>query len=319
MLRPSSDRAARRPALRPGFIAAGLAIGLLFVAAGLATRPSGAAGQGPDTRAAIESMLATERSFARLSAEQGMRAAFLTYIADDGIGFRPGPVLLKEAVRNDPEPPTGFRLLWEPRYGDIAASGDLGYLTGPYTVESPAEDGSVRRRQGCFFSMWRRQKGGDWRNVLDIGVHLAAAPEFAAGFAHAPHPPRYAGKESETKATRALRTADDDFNNAAHDTSFGIALGTVLDDAARIYRDGRAPITTRAEALRVFAGTGPLAAGETMFAAAAKSGDLGYTYGRYQFAGAGGESGHYARAWVRDPAGAWHLAADITSPDAAHP
>jgi len=310
------DRVFAAPDLRPRLIRAGVAVAVLFMAVGLAARPSDAAGGGAGSGTAIDSMVEAERSFARLSAEQGMRAAFLAFIADDGIGFRPGPVLLKEAVRNDPGPAPGFRLLWEPRYGDIAASGELGYLTGPYTVESPAEDGGVRRRQGCFFSMWRRQKKGDWRNVLDIGVRTPAPPEFAAGFTSAPHPPRHVGKESETKATRALRTADDDFNHAAHDTSFGIALGTVLDDAARIYRDGRAPTTSRAEALRAFAGAGPLAAAETMFAAAAKGGDLGYTYGRYQFAGAGGESGHYARAWVRDPAGVWRLVADIASPDA---
>jgi ketosteroid isomerase-like protein len=290
----------------------------LILAATSAIAAAAVAASGADgADAALDSMVEAERSFARLSVEKGMRAAFLAWIADDGIGFRPGPVLLREAVRNDPEPE--FKLLWEPRLGDIAASGDLGYITGPYTVESQADDGSVLRRQGCFFSVWRRQKKGGWRNVLDIGVRLPAPPEFTAGFRRAPRAGRFAGKASVAKATRSLLAADEDFNRAAHDTSFGIALGTVLDAAARMHRNGRAPITSRAEALRVFAGAGPLAEAGTIHAAAAASGDLGYTYGRYLFAGAGGESGHYARAWVRDRSGAWLLAADITSPDPGRP
>jgi ketosteroid isomerase-like protein len=268
---------------------------------------------------ALNSMVDTERAFARLSAEKGMRAAFLAYIADDGVGFRPGPVPLKETMRNDPEPSPGLRLLWEPRYGDIAVSGDLGYITGPFTVESPAPDGGIRRRQGCFFSIWRLQTGGEWRNVLDIGVRLPEAAPFAPGFTRAPHAGRFTGKGAAEKATRSMRNAEEDFHRAARDTSFAIALGTVLDPLARIHRDGRAPLTSRDEALRALAGAGPLAEAATLFAAAAASGDLGYTYGRYLFAGTGGESGHYARAWVRDAAGAWRLAADITSPDAGRP
>jgi len=280
---------------------------------------SGAAPAASAAEAALDAMVDAERAFARLSAEQGMRTAFLAYIADDGVGFRPGPIPLKETMRDDPEPPPGLRLQWEARYGDIAASGDLGYITGPYTVESPAPDGGTRRRQGCFFSIWRLQAGGAWRNVLDIGVRLPETAPFAPGFTRAPHAGRFTGKGSADKAARSLRAAEEDFHRAARDTSFAIALGTVLDPAARVHRDGRAPIASRAEALRILAGAGPLAEAATLFATAAASGDLGYTYGRYLFAGAGAESGHYARAWVRDAAGAWRLAADITSPDAARP
>jgi len=298
---------------------AAAAFALLAGAALAAGATTDTAGTASPADAALDAMVDTERAFARLSAEQGMRAAFLAYIADDGVGFQPGPVPLKETMRNAPETPPGFRLLWEPRYGDIAARGDLGYITGPFSVESPAPDGSIRRRQGCFFSVWKVQKGGAWRNVLDIGVRLPEPAVFAPGFTRAPHAGRFTGKGSAAKATQSLRDAEADFNRAAHDTSFAIALGMVLDPAARLHRDGRAPLTSRAEVLRAFAGAGPLAEADTLFAAAAASGDLGYTYGRYLFTGAGAESGHYARVWVRDAAGAWRLVADITSPDTGRP
>jgi len=314
---PATSSHATAPRAAAVFIGAALALGAVGAAAGSRGVTAGAAGS---ATAPLDAMVDTERAFARQSVEQGMKAAFLTYIADDGIGFQPAPVPLKEEMRQAPETPPGFLLQWEPRYGDIAASGDLGYITGPFSVDVPAPDGSTRHRQGCFFSVWKLEKGGAWRNVLDIGVHLPEPAAFAPGFTRAPHVGRFTGKGSATKATQSLREAEADFNRAAHDTSFAIALGMVLDPTARMHRDGRAPLTSREEALRAFSGTGPVAEAATLFAAAAASGDLGYTYGRYLFAATGGESGHYARVWVRDAAGAWRLVADITSPDPArHP
>jgi hypothetical protein len=47
------------------------------------------------------------------------------------VGFdgQSGPA--KDQIRANPDPPADLQLIWEPRFGDIAASGDLGYLTGP--------------------------------------------------------------------------------------------------------------------------------------------------------------------------------------------
>src|SRR5215813_12698567 len=42
-------------------------------------------------------MAQTERAFARLSVEKGVREAFTTYFADDGVNFQPHPVNTKEA------------------------------------------------------------------------------------------------------------------------------------------------------------------------------------------------------------------------------
>src|SRR5258706_16019270 len=42
---------------------------------------------------ALESLVETERAFSRTSTEQGTRAAFVAFIAEDGILFRPTAVV----------------------------------------------------------------------------------------------------------------------------------------------------------------------------------------------------------------------------------
>ena len=59
----------------------------------LAVSAAGLAGcqEAPDG-SPLESLVATERAFSRMSVAEGTRAAFLAFFADDGVNFSPGPV-----------------------------------------------------------------------------------------------------------------------------------------------------------------------------------------------------------------------------------
>ena len=65
---------------------------------------------------------------------------------------------------------------------------------------------------------------------------------------------------------------------------------------------------------RSLASQPPFTAGVTRGAVAARSGDLGYTYGTYAWAGTSPQHGFYARVWTRDTAGTWVLALDVLQP-----
>lgn len=60
------------------------------------------------------------------------------------------------------------RLTWKPAGGDISASGDLGYTFGTYEFTSPGQDGS-QTEYGKYTSIWKLQKDGSWKVVLDMG------------------------------------------------------------------------------------------------------------------------------------------------------
>jgi len=81
---------------------------------------------------ALEKMVQTERDFAAACRKVGLRDSFLQFFADEALFFVPEPVRAKEGLSKRPSEPFAARqLTWEPRLGDVAASGDLGWLTGP--------------------------------------------------------------------------------------------------------------------------------------------------------------------------------------------
>lgn len=57
-----------------------------------------------------------------------------------------------------------FKLQWYPVKAEVAESGHTGYTTGNWKITTP--DSTVH---GCYVSIWKRQKDGTWKYVLDGG------------------------------------------------------------------------------------------------------------------------------------------------------
>lgn len=264
-------------------------------------------------RPALSAMADAERAFARAAAQRGIRAAFLEFLDDDAIGFQPVLGNAREAYRASPEPPDPLatKLVWEPRTGEIAASGDLGWLTGPYRV-IPGGDGS-RTRYGCYFSVWRRVADGPWRVLIDVGITTAEACAFAAaGFVpSADKEARFSGPAAS--ARESLRAADVEVARDAQKVGAATALAKVLNARVRVHRSGHQPVVGRGAAAKWLRANATSLSFTPLDGDSAGSGDLGYTYGRYTH---GAETGYYVRVWHRTAAGAWTLVADIESPAA---
>jgi ketosteroid isomerase-like protein len=59
-----------------------------------------------------------------------------------------------------------FRLTWEPVKVEVSISGDLGYTFGNWELYD-YQRGKIR--YGNYITIWRKQKDGTWRWVLDGG------------------------------------------------------------------------------------------------------------------------------------------------------
>jgi ketosteroid isomerase-like protein len=66
------------------------------------------------------------------------------------------------------------QLLWAPVGADISSSGDLGYTYGTYEFHSKSKDGKASVEYGKYTSIWKLQRDGNWKIVLDMGN---ASPE----------------------------------------------------------------------------------------------------------------------------------------------
>src|SRR3954468_24484424 len=87
-------------------------------------------------------VIAAERAFSAHAAVVGVAPSFLDFMTDDAIVFSPGPSpgpvsarALYAAAPPGKTPKEGGALLaWWPGYAGIARSGDLGFTTGPASV-----------------------------------------------------------------------------------------------------------------------------------------------------------------------------------------
>jgi uncharacterized protein (TIGR02246 family) len=111
-----------------------------------------------------EQVRATERAFAKTMADRDA-AAFATFLAKDAVFMSGG-----KAMRGAQEVADGWKqyfsgpmpFSWEPQNVEVVGSGTLAMSSGP--VLDPAG-----KRIGTFNSVWRRDRGGKWKIVLDNG------------------------------------------------------------------------------------------------------------------------------------------------------
>jgi ketosteroid isomerase-like protein len=262
----------------------------------------------------LAAMAQTERDFAKAATVVGWRDAFLEYFADDAIAFAPGVVPAKDGLRKQPSTPFSIaELVWEPRTGDVAASGDLGWLTGPSTSINRRAAEPVTR-YGCYLSVWRKQADGQWRVFIDVGANSPEPVGFAAGFTRTTIPNPYAGREGKTAATARLIEADRTLNDDIAARGYARAFDIRLASAARLHRPGSVPQTGRDAVVRWLGLNAVAGSAKDGGVEAASSGDFGYTYGTYEVRDPKPHTGAYVRLWNRDAAGQWWLMVDVAQP-----
>jgi ketosteroid isomerase-like protein len=114
-------------------------------------------------------MMNADRAFSKMCEEKGMKAAFIEYLDSNGVLLRPNhlPIAGADAVdfliqQNDAD----YTMTWEPKNGVIAKSGELGYTYGIYALRPSVKDTIL---YGTYVSIWKKEKGGIWKYVLDSG------------------------------------------------------------------------------------------------------------------------------------------------------
>ncbi|HET7217324.1 MAG TPA: DUF4440 domain-containing protein [Vicinamibacterales bacterium] len=260
---------------------------------------------------ALAAMAETEREFARTATVKGWRDAFLDFFADDAIAFVPQVTSAKERLRKQPSTPFAeLELVWEPRTGDVAASGELGWLTGPSTSINH-KNPEAKPGHGCYLSIWRKQPDGTWRVFIDVGVNAPEATPFPPGFTRTTTPTHYAGKDGKEAATRDLAAADRALNAQLLVQGPARALAPRLTDVSRLHRVGRVPIVGRDRIVAYLEQNAQPKSAKDTAAEASAAGDVGYSYGTFEMTEPKPVTGAYVRLWSRDASGTWWLMADV--------
>jgi ketosteroid isomerase-like protein len=111
-------------------------------------------------------LMSADNAFSNLSAEKGLKSAFLEYIDSNGVLLRPNliPVAGADAVdyiiglKDE-----GYTMTWKPNNATVAASGELGYTYGSYILQPAAKDTVF---YGTYVSIWKKQDDGKWKFIL---------------------------------------------------------------------------------------------------------------------------------------------------------
>lgn len=114
----------------------------------------------------------TDLAFSQMSEEEGIKKAFAYYADEDVVRLVEGaePTVGKEALIKhfSGVDESVVTLSWKPIKAEIAQSADLGYTYGKFylTLTDSVETTST----GFYVSIWKKQKDGSWKYVLDGGV-----------------------------------------------------------------------------------------------------------------------------------------------------
>lgn len=256
----------------------------------------------------LASLVEAERSFAHASVSKGMRVAFLDYLADDAIVFRPQPVSGKKWYRSRPQLPA--ILAWEPEFADVSTSNDLGYTTGPWALrpDSIAEAGAF----GHYVSVWRRGADREWEVAIDAGIsHARVDRPKSIGTPSADKP---ADVVTQQEALAAVQQEERDFVEAA---ARGIedAFDTFGSEDVRVYRDGDLPTIGKDKARALLAKQPGTRSMQTTAAEVSRDGDMAFTYGRCDVTyNEKVSTSYYLRIWKRMPDTTWKIVLDLDSP-----
>jgi ketosteroid isomerase-like protein len=263
-------------------------------------------------QSALQDMFKTEQAFSKMAEEKNTRDAFMAFIADDGLLFRPGAVNGKKWMIEHPAPPAKDDkkplLAWQPAYAGMAASGDMGFTTGPWEAKADIKD-EKPQGYGHFVTVWKKQADGSWKFVVDLGI---SHPQ--SGGPQTSWTPTDTSKQEKFKAidiNNARKSLLDRDQAYAVATSLGLgkAFAVVASPDVRLYRAGNLPYIGRDASVEALAKTTGRIEWHPIAADVSQAGDLGYTHGTYE---AGTERGSYVRIWKKEN-GQWRIIMDVTN------
>jgi ketosteroid isomerase-like protein len=262
-------------------------------------------------QSALQDMVQTEQAFSKMAEEQNTRDAFLAFIADDGLLFRPGAVNGKKWMLEHPAPPLTDKkplLAWQPSYAGMAASGDMGFTTGPWEAKADIND-EKPQGYGHFVTVWKKQADGTWKFVVDLGISHPQSGGPQTLWTPAETPTKEFKPVDVPIAREALLERDRNYAAAVLRHGFAKSYAAYAARAVRLYRENNLPFIGREASIAQLSKTTGEVKWIPIAADVSSAGDLGYTHGTYE---AGEERGSYVRIWKKQN-GLWRIVMDVTN------
>jgi hypothetical protein len=128
---------------------------------------------------AVANVRAADSLFSDLGDRVGTASAFSSNVDEYGAVFGSpalvvGPRAVEEYLKAQGR---SSSLSWRPVYASVAESLDLAFTIGDYTTTSRGASGAAIQRFGKYLTVWKRQRDGSWKFMIDGGNATPAKPE----------------------------------------------------------------------------------------------------------------------------------------------
>ena len=131
-------------------------------------------------QADVDRLMQTSREWSR-AAEQRDVERVMSYWADDAILIIPGEPMRRgrAAIRDYIERgfgTDGFSVSWTPIEARLSPDGQMGYLIERSHATSTGTDGQPVTQDYQALTIWRKDREGRWRNVVDMSTPAMRQP-----------------------------------------------------------------------------------------------------------------------------------------------
>jgi ketosteroid isomerase-like protein len=254
---------------------------------------------------AAQKIYETERAFEKAVAEKGMNDGFIEFLTADGLLFQPDIINGREAWRKRPKSPAS--LTWNPIWIEVSSNGALAYSIGNGVYKPKGKDDATEY-YSHYLSIWRREPGGEYRAVVDVGINHEKPPVSVTEWKS----PNVNGNE---KLQNSAGDHSVQFYAAVESAGSDKAYKSYFADDGFLMRDGRLPFIGKKAA------TAYLESQKHRIKFAKRksfieAGDLAWVTSGYSLVDKSGveiEKGNFIQVWkLRN--GKWQIAADVLAP-----
>jgi ketosteroid isomerase-like protein len=253
----------------------------------------------------VRALAEAEKAFAQTSADHGIRESFLKFFADDGVVFAPEPKNAKKFYTQYQD--KGRRLIWQPIFATLAASGELGVTTGPWEMQKSFSD-KTPVAFGQFLSVWKKQPDKSWKVIVDGGIENPQPSEELGELQLVPPLAKQPGDGDP--AQRNLDQAEETLSQTLIEGA-GAALIASASEDVRVLRDNALPAVGKTAAKLMLSSDNGKMTRKKSGAGISASSDLAYRYGSYLSVKPNvTERGFFFTIWHNE-AGNWRILIDL--------
>lgn len=255
-------------------------------------------------KAKVIEVIKAEKKFAATSAAKGMKTAFLENAADDGIVFTNKPTNAKNLWQTIPE--SDSLLMWKPSLAGISSGGEIGFTTGPFTFSPTKNDPPTSF--GEYATIWKKQADGNWKFVLDIGIHHEKST-----FGQSSEINKRKFAEKTTNKSTVWKETELNFLDFLSSEGIAASYKKYASPQIRLLREKYEAFNGKTSALNFL--SEPKINLELKSIGGENLSDFAYVYGEYELTlqANSTEKGFYLQIWRLEPEG-WRIALDLQLP-----